>query len=168
MRRLAAIWRHQKRNDKPADRKGSGLRDTGHEVRRGLQDENLQRALDASGIERTHHQKVRPMPHARMRGFVPNRTAASYSAIESIARALSIKDVVRLTSLSRAHIYLLISEGKFPAPAKIGRRSIWHGQEVAAWIEARFAARPTALPSSPAAHRERPAASSARSRTART
>jgi prophage regulatory protein len=81
------------------------------------------------------------MPSAPMRGFMPNRTASSGPAIEPITRALPIKEVVRLTSLSRAHIYLLISEGKFPAPAKIGRRSIWHGQEVELWLEARFAER---------------------------
>jgi prophage regulatory protein len=81
------------------------------------------------------------MPHARKRGFVREHVAASVSADRFEIRALSLKDVVRLTSLSRAHIYQLISAGCFPIPAKIGRRSVWHGHEVAEWIEARFAER---------------------------
>ena len=57
------------------------------------------------------------------------------------SRALTIKQVAHLTSLSRAHIYALIARNLFPAPAKIGRKSIWSQYEIVAWLKARFAER---------------------------
>ena len=38
--------------------------------------------------------------------------------------ALTLKHVVTLTTLSRAHLYTLIARGEFPSPAKVGRKSI--------------------------------------------
>lgn len=57
-------------------------------------------------------------------------------------RFLAARDVVKLTSLSRAHIYRLVSEGTFPKPVHVdGRRVAWVQGEVEAWMRGRLAAR---------------------------
>ena len=56
-------------------------------------------------------------------------------------RAVSLKQVVELTNLSKGHVYALIARGAFPAPAKIGRKSIWNQREVELWLAERFAER---------------------------
>lgn len=80
------------------------------------------------------------MPIARSRETVLSVSTSASSSKLSI-RALSLKQVVDLTNLSKAHIYLLIARGEFPQPAKIGRISICDIREVELWLEARFAAR---------------------------
>lgn len=80
------------------------------------------------------------MPHARSRTAVPHSRAAA-SEFKSNIYALNLKQVVALTKLSRAHVYALIARGLFPAPGKIGRKSIWDGREIEHWLEARFAER---------------------------
>jgi prophage regulatory protein len=79
-----------------------------------------------------------PLPH--LRG--PARNSALSPASENTdARTLTLKQVVELTSLSKAYVYKLIALGLFPAPAKVGRKSMWLAREVSAWVEARFAER---------------------------
>ena len=42
------------------------------------------------------------------------------------------------TGLSCSTIYLLISEGKFPAQVKLGKRSVgWYDDEIEEWINSR-------------------------------
>lgn len=53
-------------------------------------------------------------------------------------QGLSIKEVSRRTSLCRSVLYALIQEGRFPKPAKVGRRSIWSSDSVDSWLRARF------------------------------
>jgi prophage regulatory protein len=77
------------------------------------------------------------------------------TASKNPLRALSLKQVVELTNLSRPYIYSLISKGLFPAPAKIGRRSIWDQREVKGWLEVRFARRVPAAASDAAPDRRR-------------
>ena len=77
------------------------------------------------------------MTAARSREAVPSGTARLHGNI----RALSLKQVVELTNLSKAHIYALIARGAFPQPAKIGRKSIWDTREIEFWLAARFAER---------------------------
>ena len=56
---------------------------------------------------------------------------------------ISVKDVCRLTSLSRAFISKVRSNGNFPAPVYLGEKRIGFVRaEVEAWIDARIAARP--------------------------
>lgn len=78
------------------------------------------------------------MSDAHERGGVQETVRAVATTSELKALALSLRDVVRVTSLSRAHVYALIVKGNFPAPAKVGRRSIWDANEVEAWVRARF------------------------------
>lgn len=52
---------------------------------------------------------------------------------------LRLPTVLAMTSLSRSSLYLLIQQGRFPAPVKLSARSIAFSEdEVAAWIEARL------------------------------
>ena len=81
------------------------------------------------------------MPKPRLSGPARN-FALSPSSDNSDARTLTLKQVIGLTSLSKAYIYELIALGLFPAPAKVGRKSLWLAREVNAWVEARFAERP--------------------------
>ena len=46
------------------------------------------------------------------------------------------------TGLSRSTIYLLMQNGKFPKPVRIGGRAVaWPEAEVEAWLNARLAER---------------------------
>lgn len=80
------------------------------------------------------------MPHAQKRD-ARSRVDLPVRPTALSTRALSLKQVVELTNVSKAHIYALIARGEFPQPAKIGRRSIWAAREVERWLEARFAER---------------------------
>lgn len=80
------------------------------------------------------------MPRALPRKAVSSDAAAATVSGPPV-RALSLKQVVVQTSLSRAHVYALIARGEFPAPGKIGRKSIWDAREIEHWLEARFGER---------------------------
>ncbi len=52
------------------------------------------------------------------------------------------RQVQARTGLSRTTLYSRISDGGFPAPVPLGKRSVgWVASEVDAWIAARIAAR---------------------------
>lgn len=53
-------------------------------------------------------------------------------------RILSIRDVTRLNSLSRASIYRGVAAGTFPPPIQLtpgGRRVGWREEHIRAWLE---------------------------------
>ena len=51
-------------------------------------------------------------------------------------RLLRRGEVEELTALRRSALYQKIAEGVFPAPVKIGKRSVrWRYQDILAWIE---------------------------------
>ena len=54
-------------------------------------------------------------------------------------RIVRLKEVQRMTGLSRSTIYAQIAEGRFPKPVKLtGARSVgWHESAVIRWIETR-------------------------------
>ena len=53
---------------------------------------------------------------------------------------LRIKDVTRITGLSRSTIYLLIDRGQFPKQVRLGARAVgWREADVLAWLESREA-----------------------------
>ena len=57
-------------------------------------------------------------------------------------RFVSVKEVVRRTSLSRATVYRLVAAGAFPEPVTLtGARTAWVEAEVTAWMQARLASR---------------------------
>ena len=56
-------------------------------------------------------------------------------------RILRRKEVEAIVGLSRSSIYELIARKQFPAPIKLGLRSVgWLRHEVVAWVEAQVAA----------------------------
>jgi len=55
-------------------------------------------------------------------------------------RILRIRDVLYRTGLSRSVFYLHVKDGTFPAPIKIGKRSVgWAEGQVQAWINQQIA-----------------------------
>lgn len=61
------------------------------------------------------------------------------SAAEKMSESfLPMTEVRKRVGLSASMIYRLISEGRFPKPAKFGTRSLWVESEVSAWIAERL------------------------------
>lgn len=49
-----------------------------------------------------------------------------------------LPEVIARTSLSRAHLYNLISRDLFPRPKRVGKRAVaWLSQEIDTWIDSR-------------------------------
>ena len=49
---------------------------------------------------------------------------------------LNIKDVIKVTSLSRSTIYRMMSDCEFPKQISIGARQVrWHRQEIIDWCD---------------------------------
>ena len=66
----------------------------------------------------------------------PARTAKIYTTKSGQQRTVTAKAATRgITGFSAKHIYHLINEGKFPAPVKIGRASLWRLSEINSWYE---------------------------------
>ena len=58
---------------------------------------------------------------------------------------IKLKDVQRITSLSRSSIYAYMDKGIFPTQVKLGARSVaWKNEEIIAWLESRISARDAA------------------------
>ena len=54
---------------------------------------------------------------------------------------LRLPAVLAQTGLSRAWLYQLVKDGKFPAPIKIGERSVaWVSAEIDDWVQERISA----------------------------
>jgi prophage regulatory protein len=65
-----------------------------------------------------------------------------HAPLETALRFLSVKEVVRRTSLSRATVYRLVQAGTFPHPVTLtGARSAWVETEITAWMQSRLARR---------------------------
>ena len=48
---------------------------------------------------------------------------------------LGLKAVVAATGISRATIYVLMSEGTFPRPKRVGKRAVrWNSSEIQEWL----------------------------------
>ena len=66
----------------------------------------------------------------------PERTAKTYTTKSGQKRTVTAKAATRgITGFSAKHIYHLINEGKFPAPVKIGRASVWRLSDINQWLE---------------------------------
>ena len=53
-------------------------------------------------------------------------------------RILKLKEVRRLTRLSKATIYRLLNSGEFPRPIRLGVRAVgWRREEVEQWLDDR-------------------------------
>jgi prophage regulatory protein len=55
---------------------------------------------------------------------------------------LKLNEVTAVVRLGRSTIYLMVADGRFPKPVKLGKRSTgWIAVEVHDWLNARIAAR---------------------------
>ncbi|MGU5712768.1 helix-turn-helix transcriptional regulator [Aeromonas caviae] len=55
-----------------------------------------------------------------------------------IMKLLKLKDVIAMTSLSKASVYRQMNAGTFPLPIRIGPRSVsWILSEIEEWIESK-------------------------------
>ncbi|WP_372779397.1 helix-turn-helix transcriptional regulator [Litorivivens sp.] len=66
------------------------------------------------------------------------------SQIQASKRLLRIRDVMRITGLSRSYIYALAAQGKFPQSLALvpgGTSRAWLESEVEEWLDERIAAR---------------------------
>ena len=55
---------------------------------------------------------------------------------------LRLPVVIERTGLSRSALYVMLEQGKFPKPVKLGERiNAWPDDEIAEWIADRRAAR---------------------------
>ncbi|WP_395679489.1 helix-turn-helix transcriptional regulator [Dokdonella sp.] len=52
-----------------------------------------------------------------------------------------LRDITRETGMRRSSIYAAMKALGFPAPAKVGRASLWSRASVIEWLDARFAER---------------------------
>ena len=76
--------------------------------------------------------------HLRMADLAnqPERKAKTYITKTGQQRTVTAKAATRgITGFSAKHIYHLINEGKFPAPVKIGRASLWRLSEINSWLD---------------------------------
>jgi prophage regulatory protein len=65
-------------------------------------------------------------------------SAAPAGAPEGTLRLERMTDLESRVGLKKSQLWKLIREGRFPAPIKCGRSSLFVAREVDAWIEARI------------------------------
>lgn len=66
----------------------------------------------------------------------PEREAKTYITQLGQQRTITARPASSgITGFSAKHIYHLINEGRFPAPIKIGRASLWRLSDVNAWLD---------------------------------
>ena len=87
--------------------------------------------------------------HGETAASVPaDRAATQPPEEDKTTRLLTLRDVMRITALSRSAVYALMAESRFPKPIRIGSRAVrWVEQEVLDFI----ASRPRAGSDRPAA-----------------
>jgi prophage regulatory protein len=56
-------------------------------------------------------------------------------------RLLPVSETAATAGVGRSKIYRLLAEGAFPAPVKIGRKTLFSEREVQAWIEEQLSRR---------------------------
>ena len=66
----------------------------------------------------------------------PERKAKPHTTQLGQQRIIIARPASRgITGFSAKHLYHLINEGRFPAPIKIGRASLWRMSEINSWLE---------------------------------
>ncbi|WP_429151323.1 helix-turn-helix transcriptional regulator [Aeromonas veronii] len=57
-------------------------------------------------------------------------------------KLIKLKEVIEMTTLSKATIYRLMSKGAFPRAAPLGARTVaWKQSDVIEWIDSKVSAR---------------------------
>jgi len=61
---------------------------------------------------------------------------------ELIMKLIKLKEVIEITCLTKATIYRMIADGKFPKQVSLGDRAVaWVYQEIENWVNERINAR---------------------------
>lgn len=67
---------------------------------------------------------------------LPERKPKTYTTQSGQQRTVTARPASSgITGLSAKHLYHLIHKGKFPAPIKMGRASLWRMSEINSWLE---------------------------------
>lgn len=67
----------------------------------------------------------------------------------SSARFMRLPEVRRTSGYSKSRLYVLIANGQFPAPVRLGGRAVgWISTEIEEWVASRIAASRSAKPES--------------------
>ena len=67
-----------------------------------------------------------------------NRQTLAIGAVstDAVPAFYRLRDVMRITALSRSTVYRRVAEGRFPAPVNLGgRASAWQRAALQAWID---------------------------------
>lgn len=89
-------------------------------------------------LEKPRTSEPKPSPSGSPTRITPPPEAG----VPSSKQLLRLRDVSRMVGLGRSSIYRLVSLGAFPAPKKLGVRSVaWLQSDVESWIDARDQAR---------------------------
>ncbi|MES2844233.1 MAG: AlpA family phage regulatory protein [Pseudomonadota bacterium] len=70
-----------------------------------------------------------------------HRESATETAQDGVDRLLCFADARRIVGISRSKIYLLLAEGQFPSPVKIGRTNYFSSLELQQWISTKLSER---------------------------
>ena len=87
------------------------------------------------------HQKKQHWYVFNFFGFHMNRTPTNQAAMlakyaPNQRAFLRVKSVIQRTGLSRSSIYLMVKDGRFPAPLRISARMVaWREQDVLQWMD---------------------------------
>ena len=58
-------------------------------------------------------------------------------ATQEVDRLLSLPEVLELTGVGKTKVYMDVKSGVFPAPVKVGVKSVrWRASELAEWMAA--------------------------------
>lgn len=69
-----------------------------------------------------------------------SHTDTNCISTKSVERVLSLKDVIKLTGLSKSTVYLYIQESMFPTSIKLGIRRVgWLEYEIQDWLNNKIA-----------------------------
>jgi prophage regulatory protein len=61
---------------------------------------------------------------------------------QAACRLIRLPQIIEITGMKKASIYLWMKEGRFPKPIRIGARSVgWVEKEVGDWVRERINAR---------------------------
>jgi prophage regulatory protein len=71
---------------------------------------------------------------------VPRMAQANWRILMQ-TRVMRRPEVLKIVGLSRATIYQMMAEGRFPKPIKVGLRAVaWREADIEAWLASREAA----------------------------
>ena len=107
------------------DTLGQGSGRQVHDNPRYAPDRNHRTREPMRGRDAAAGSRAKPSPHSRPPTSPP------------LDRLISLEEVMRRTTFSKATVYRKAADKSFPAPIKIGRHRVaWRASELASWLDA--------------------------------